>query len=171
MNGERILFIDRDGTLIEEPDDEQVDSLPKLKLMPGVIPALIELRDAGFRFVLVSNQDGLGTPSFPASFREPQEFLRALLESQGIRFDAEFFCHHAADGCDCRKPRIGLLRNFLAERSIDRSALRDRRSRHGPGARCEPGARRAARPSPGQRRGNLGSGRAAAGEAATRGPG
>ena len=48
MNGERILFIDRDGTLIEEPDDEQVDSLPKLKLMPGVIPALIELRDAGF---------------------------------------------------------------------------------------------------------------------------
>ena len=124
MNGERILFIDRDGTLIEEPDDQQVDSLPKLKLMPGVIPALIELRDAGFRFVLVSNQDGLGTPSFPeASFREPQDFLRALLESQGIRFDAEFFCpHHAADGCDCRKPRIGLLRNFLAERSIDRSA-------------------------------------------------
>jgi imidazoleglycerol-phosphate dehydratase/histidinol-phosphatase len=124
MNGERILFIDRDGTLIEEPDDQQVDSLPKLKLMPGVIPALIELRDAGFRFVLVSNQDGLGTPSFPeASFREPQDFLRALLESQGIRFDAEFFCpHHEVDGCDCRKPRIGLLRNFLAERSIDRSA-------------------------------------------------
>ena len=124
MNGERILFIDRDGTLIEEPDDEQVDSMAKLKLMPGVIPALIELRDAGFRFVLVSNQDGLGTPSFPeASFREPQDFLRALLESQGIRFDAEFFCpHHAADGCDCRKPRIGLLRDFLAERPIDRSA-------------------------------------------------
>jgi imidazoleglycerol-phosphate dehydratase/histidinol-phosphatase len=124
MNGERILFIDRDGTLIEEPDDEQVDSLPKLKLMPGVIPALIALRDAGFRFVLVSNQEGLGTPSFPeASFREPQDFLRALLESQGIGFDAEFFCpHHAADGCDCRKPGVGLLRNFLAERSIDHSA-------------------------------------------------
>ena len=124
MTGERILFIDRDGTLIEEPDDEQVDSLAKLKLMPGVIPALIELRDAGFRFVLVSNQDGLGTPSFPeVSFREAQDFLRQLLASQGIRFDAEFFCpHRAVDGCDCRKPRTGLLQSYLAERSIDRTA-------------------------------------------------
>jgi imidazoleglycerol-phosphate dehydratase/histidinol-phosphatase len=124
MSGVHILFIDRDGTLIEEPADEQVDSLAKLKLMPGVIPALIQLRDSGFRFVLVSNQDGLGTPSFPeTSFREPQDFLRALLASQGIRFDAEFFCpHRAVDGCDCRKPRTGLLRNYLAEHSIDRSA-------------------------------------------------
>ncbi len=72
--------------------------------------------------MLVSNQDGLGTPSFPeAQFREPQEFLRALLESQGIRFDAEFFCpHRADDGCDCRKPKTGLLRDYLARRA-DRS--------------------------------------------------
>jgi imidazoleglycerol-phosphate dehydratase / histidinol-phosphatase len=124
MTGERILFIDRDGTLIEEPEDEQVDSLAKLRLMPGVIPALIELRDAGFSFVLVSNQDGLGTPSFPEThFRETQDFLRALLASQGIRFDAEFFCpHRAADGCNCRKPRTGLLQSYLAGRSIDRRA-------------------------------------------------
>jgi imidazoleglycerol-phosphate dehydratase / histidinol-phosphatase len=124
MNGERILFIDRDGTLIEEPADEQVDSLAKLRLMPGVIPALLRLRDAGFRFVLVSNQDGLGTPAFPeASFREPQEYLRDLLASQGIRFEAEFFCpHRAEDGCACRKPRTGLLREFLAGRAIDRGA-------------------------------------------------
>jgi imidazoleglycerol-phosphate dehydratase / histidinol-phosphatase len=124
MNGERILFIDRDGTLIEEPADEQVDSLAKLKLMPGVISALLSLRDAGFRFVLVSNQEGLGTPSFPeASFREPQDYLRDLLASQGIRFDAEFFCpHRADDGCACRKPRTGLLRDFLATRAIDRDA-------------------------------------------------
>ena len=65
MSGERVLFIDRDGTLVEEPDDEQVDSLAKVKLMPGVVPALLALRDAGFRFVLVSNHAGLGTPSFP----------------------------------------------------------------------------------------------------------
>jgi len=124
MSGERVLFIDRDGTLVEEPHDEQVDCVAKVKLMPGVVPALLALRDAGFRFVLVSNQDGLGTASFPEPrFREAQDFLRTLLASQGIHFDAEFFCpHRAEDGCDCRKPRIGLLRGYLAGRSIDRSA-------------------------------------------------
>jgi imidazoleglycerol-phosphate dehydratase/histidinol-phosphatase len=120
--GECILFIDRDGTIIEEPPDEQVDSLHKLRLLPGVIPALLELQRAGYRLVLVSNQDGLGTESFPdQSFREPHDFLRTLLGSQGIAFDAEFFCpHFPADGCDCRKPRTGLLTEFLAERTLDR---------------------------------------------------
>jgi imidazoleglycerol-phosphate dehydratase/histidinol-phosphatase len=122
MSGERILFIDRDGTLIEEPADKQVDSIAKLRLAPGVIPALLELRQAGYRFVLVSNQDGLGTASFPTeSFREPQDFMRELFASQGIEFDAEFFCpHFPADDCDCRKPRTGLLTEFLASHVIDR---------------------------------------------------
>jgi imidazoleglycerol-phosphate dehydratase/histidinol-phosphatase len=122
VSGERILFIDRDGTLIEEPPDEQVDSLQKLRLLPGVIPALLELQRSGYRLVLVSNQDGLGSETFPeASFREPQDFLRTLLESQGIRFEAEFFCpHRPADECECRKPRTGLLTEFLAARSMDR---------------------------------------------------
>ena len=79
MTLERILFIDRDGTLIEEPHDKQVDSLAKLRLAAGVIPALLELARAGFRFVLVSNQDGLGTTSFPAEdFQAPQDFMREL---------------------------------------------------------------------------------------------
>jgi imidazoleglycerol-phosphate dehydratase/histidinol-phosphatase len=122
MSGERILFIDRDGTIIEEPPDEKVDSLQKLRLLPGVIPALLELQRAGYRLVLVSNQDGLGTQSFPEpSFREPQDFLRTLLASQGIEFDAEFFCpHFPADDCSCRKPRTGLLTDFLAAHALDR---------------------------------------------------
>jgi imidazoleglycerol-phosphate dehydratase/histidinol-phosphatase len=122
VSGERVLFIDRDGTIIEEPADEQVDSLRKLRLLPGVIPALLELRRAGYRLVLVSNQDGLGTQSFPEpDFREPQDFLRTLLASQGIEFDAEFFCPHLpADDCSCRKPRTGLLTGFLAARELDR---------------------------------------------------
>ena len=65
MSGARVLFIDRDGTLVEEPADEQVDSLQKIRLLPGVIPALLELKRAGYRMVLVSNQDGLGTTLVP----------------------------------------------------------------------------------------------------------
>jgi len=121
MSLERILFIDRDGTLIEEPDDKQVDSVAKLRLARGVIPALLDLQRAGYRLVLVSNQDGLGTASFPEpSFREPQDFMREIFASQGIEFDAEFFCpHFPADDCACRKPRTGLLTEFMAGHSID----------------------------------------------------
>ena len=59
----RAVFIDRDGTLITEPEDEQVDSLEKLQLVNGVIPALLKLAGAGYEFVIVSNQDGLGVYS------------------------------------------------------------------------------------------------------------
>ena len=52
MAKRKVLFIDRDGTLIEEPEDEQVDSLDKIRLLPGVIPALLDLKAAGFEFVL-----------------------------------------------------------------------------------------------------------------------
>ena len=121
MNAARVLFIDRDGTLVEEPPDEQVDSLAKIRLLPGVIPALLELKRTGYRFVLVSNQDGLGTHTFPEpTFRESQDFIRSLFASQGIEFDAEFFCpHRPADGCECRKPQTGLLTDYLREHPID----------------------------------------------------
>jgi imidazoleglycerol-phosphate dehydratase/histidinol-phosphatase len=124
MSGQKILFIDRDGTIIIEPPDQQIDSLQKLALLPGVIPALLKLRDAGFKFVLVSNQDGLGTQSFPEhTFREPHDFLRRLLASQGITFEAEFFCpHFPKDECECRKPKLGLLKDFLNTTAIDRAA-------------------------------------------------
>ena len=121
MSGRRVLFIDRDGTLIVEPPDQQIDSLSKLQLVPGVVTALCSLRDAGYSFVMVSNQDGLGTAGFPEpAFREPHEFLRQLLASQGISFDAEFICPHMpADSCNCRKPRTGLLDDYLREHPID----------------------------------------------------
>jgi imidazoleglycerol-phosphate dehydratase/histidinol-phosphatase len=123
MSGRSVLFIDRDGTIIVEPPDQQIDSLQKLRLVPGVIPALCTLRDAGYSFVMVSNQDGLGTERFPEpSFREPHEFLRALLASQGITFEAEFFCPHLpSEGCGCRKPKTGLLDEYLQRHPIDRA--------------------------------------------------
>jgi imidazoleglycerol-phosphate dehydratase/histidinol-phosphatase len=121
------LFIDRDGTLVEEPADQQVDRLDKIRLVAGVVPALIALRDAGYRFVMVTNQDGLGTPSFPEpAFREAQDFIVALFASQGICFDAVLVCpHFAADDCDCRKPKTRLVDEYLARSPMDpaRSAV------------------------------------------------
>jgi imidazoleglycerol-phosphate dehydratase/histidinol-phosphatase len=117
----KVLFIDRDGTLIEEPHDNQVDALDKIRLVRGVIPALLELARDGYRFVMVSNQDGLGTESFPREhFETCHEHVVALFESQGITFDETFICpHFENDGCDCRKPRTGLLTRFLAGNSLD----------------------------------------------------
>jgi imidazoleglycerol-phosphate dehydratase/histidinol-phosphatase len=121
------LFIDRDGTLVEEPPDEQVDRLDKIRLMPGVIPALLALRAAGYALVMVTNQDGLGTASLPEpAFREAHEFIRALFASQGIEFAAELICpHFAADDCDCRKPKTRLVAEYLARAPMDpaRSAV------------------------------------------------
>jgi imidazoleglycerol-phosphate dehydratase/histidinol-phosphatase len=120
----KIAFIDRDGTLIHEPPDEQVDSLDKVALVPGVVPSLLRLRDAGYEFVMVSNQDGRGTPAFPEpEFQRVQEFVLALFRSQGITFREIFVCpHKAEDGCGCRKPRTGLLTGFLSQTPLDRSA-------------------------------------------------
>lgn len=117
----RILFIDRDGTLIEEPADEQIDSLEKLALVEGVIPALLTLRDAGYEFVIVSNQDGLGTDSYPeADFIGPHEKMHQLFRSQGIAFVAEHIDpHFESDGSPNRKPGIGMVLDYLKSGELD----------------------------------------------------
>ena len=116
----KVLFIDRDGTLVEEPADFQVDALDKIRLVADVIPALRELAKHGFRFVMVSNQDGLGTSAFPEErFRLCQEHILQLFTSQGVRFDEIFICPHTPeDLCACRKPRTGLLTRYLAATDI-----------------------------------------------------
>jgi imidazoleglycerol-phosphate dehydratase/histidinol-phosphatase len=118
----KILFIDRDGCLIEEPADEQVDTYEKFRLMPGVVPALLELKAAGYRFVMVSNQDGLGTEAFPEEdFRGPQELLLQILESQGIVFDAVHIDPTLPeDNAPTRKPGVGMLLDYLRDAQMDR---------------------------------------------------
>jgi imidazoleglycerol-phosphate dehydratase/histidinol-phosphatase len=116
----KILFIDRDGTLIKEPEDFQIDSLAKFQLVEHAIIALQRLKQAGYRFVMVSNQDGLGTESFPeADFWPAQNLLLQILSSQGIHFDDilidRSFEHENAP---TRKPHVGLLLNYLKDSNI-----------------------------------------------------
>ena len=120
---QKYLFIDRDGTLIEEPADEQVDSLAKVRWMPDVFASLQRLVAAGYRLVMVTNQDGLGTASFPSEqFEVPQRFLLDTLASQGILFDEICICpHKPADSCECRKPKLGIVQDFLQRNPVDRA--------------------------------------------------
>jgi imidazoleglycerol-phosphate dehydratase/histidinol-phosphatase len=117
----RVLFIDRDGTLIVEPPDEQIDSLDKLELVPGVIPALLRLAQAGYEFVIVSNQDGLGTDSFPTPHYEvPQRKMLDLFASQGVHFSAVHVDpHFEHDGAPTRKPGIGMVLDYLKSGELD----------------------------------------------------
>ncbi|HVI55581.1 MAG TPA: bifunctional histidinol-phosphatase/imidazoleglycerol-phosphate dehydratase HisB [Luteibacter sp.] len=113
----KILFVDRDGCLIEEPADKQIDSYEKLALLPGVIAALQRCVAAGYELVMVTNQDGLGTPSFPqAAFDGPHTLLLGILASQGITFREQLidrsFPH---ENLDTRKPGTGLARHWLAD--------------------------------------------------------
>jgi len=124
MSARKILFVDRDGCLIEEPADQQIDCFEKLALLPGVIAALQRFVAAGYALVMVTNQDGLGTASFPeAAFRGPHELLLRLLASQGIAF-AEVLIDRSfpADGLDTRKPGTGLVRHYLADDGWSRRA-------------------------------------------------
>ncbi len=118
----KIAFLDRDGVLVYEPENtKQIDSMDKLQILPGVIAGLKKLLAQGYRLVMVSNQDGMGTASFPLeNFRVVQDRLLKLLKESGIEFYKIFICpHFEQDGCNCRKPKPGLLGTFLGEENID----------------------------------------------------
>jgi imidazoleglycerol-phosphate dehydratase/histidinol-phosphatase len=117
MSARKLLFVDRDGTLIVEPPDYQIDSYDKLALIDGVIPALARIVAAGYELVMITNQDGLGTDSFPQhTFDGPHALMLRIFASQGIEFREVLidpsFAHEARD---TRKPGIGLVRHYLAD--------------------------------------------------------
>ncbi|PKP38879.1 MAG: histidinol-phosphatase, partial [Bacteroidetes bacterium HGW-Bacteroidetes-15] len=112
----RLLIIDRDGTLIKEPADYQIDSFEKLELMPGVIQWLGKIaRETDFLLVMATNQDGLGTKSFPEeTFWGPHNFLLKTLESEGIVFNKILIDRSfEEENSPNRKPRTGMFGKYL----------------------------------------------------------
>ncbi|MGS2741737.1 bifunctional histidinol-phosphatase/imidazoleglycerol-phosphate dehydratase HisB [Sinomicrobium sp. M5D2P17] len=115
---QKVLFIDRDGTLIREPEDEQIDAFEKLEFYPGMFTWLSRIaKELGFELVMVTNQDGLGTDAFPEdTFWPVQDFILKSLENEGIVFDAIYidrtFPHENSPN---RKPKTGLLTKYFSE--------------------------------------------------------
>jgi imidazoleglycerol-phosphate dehydratase/histidinol-phosphatase len=114
----RVLFIDRDGTLVEEPDDYQIDSIEKVSFLPCIFTSLSRIcKETNFELVMVTNQDGLGTSSFPEdTFWPAHQFIIDTLRREQIVFSEIFidrsFPHENAP---TRKPRLGLLQKYLTE--------------------------------------------------------
>lgn len=112
----RVLFIDRDGTLIVEPADEQIDSFAKLEFLPKVFQSLSLIRKhTDFEFVMVSNQDGLGTESFPENtFWPVQNFILQTLKGEGISFDNILIDKTTAEEhAPTRKPGTAMLTEYM----------------------------------------------------------
>ncbi|MGM9843729.1 MAG: bifunctional histidinol-phosphatase/imidazoleglycerol-phosphate dehydratase HisB [Muribaculaceae bacterium] len=112
----KAIFIDRDGTIIAEPEDEQIDSLEKLRFVPGAISALRVLAGKGYELVMVSNQDGLGTVSFPEeTFWPAHNMMLETLRGEGVEFDDILIDRSfPEDDAPTRKPRTGMLLRYMA---------------------------------------------------------
>ncbi|CAL2108737.1 imidazoleglycerol-phosphate dehydratase/histidinol-phosphatase [Tenacibaculum sp. 190524A02b] len=114
----KVLFIDRDGTLIKEPSDEQTDSFEKLQFYPKVFQGLSKIaKELDFELVLVTNQDGLGTEVYPEStFWPVHNFVMNTLKDEGIVFVEEIIDRtFAKDNQPTRKPNTGLLTHYFSE--------------------------------------------------------
>ena len=111
----KAIFIDRDGTLLREPSDEQIDALEKVEFVPGAISGLKALTGLGYELVMASNQDGLGTPAFPEeTFWPAQNLLLRTLEGEGVVFDDILIDpSFPEDNSPNRKPGTGMFGKYL----------------------------------------------------------
>ena len=111
----KVIFIDRDGTLLKEPYDEQIDALEKVEFVPGAISGLKALSGLGYELVMASNQDGLGTSAFPEeTFWPAQRLLLKTLEGEGVVFDDILIDpSFPEDNSPKRKPGIGMFGKYL----------------------------------------------------------
>jgi len=113
-----VLFIDRDGTLIKEPADEQIDSFEKLEFYPKVFQYLSKIaKELNFEIVMITNQDGLGTDVYPENtFWPVHNFVLKTFEAEGVTFKEQFIDRtFAKDNAPTRKPNTGLLTKYFSE--------------------------------------------------------
>lgn len=113
------IFLDRDGTLIEDPG--YLADPATVRLLPGVATALIALQRAGYLRFVVTNQSGIGRGHYPqAAFEATQRELERQLREAGASLDATYCCPHTPDaGCPCRKPGTALHREAIASFDVD----------------------------------------------------
>lgn len=115
-------FLDRDGALIfEPPTDFQIDSIEKMKILDGVTEGLQALQTVGYKFIMVTNQNGVGTAAFPyPDFDAPHQVMLDTFRENGIEFERVFICPHMPeDNCLCRKPQTGLVEYWLTTVDMD----------------------------------------------------
>jgi imidazoleglycerol-phosphate dehydratase/histidinol-phosphatase len=121
-NLQKILFVDRDGTLITEPADEQIDSFAKLEFYPGALQYLPKIvAELDYQLVMVTNQDGLGTSSYPEdTFWPVHNFILKTFENEGVVF-SDFIIDRtfAVDNAPTRKPGTALLTEYLNAEKYD----------------------------------------------------
>jgi len=111
-----ILFIDRDGTIIQETEDEKIEKIEKLDFLPEALYYLKKIKEeTDYLFVMVTNQDGLGTEAFPEhEFWPVHNFIMRLLESEGVHFDAVHIDeHYEKENHPNRKPGTGMLTDYM----------------------------------------------------------
>lgn len=114
----RVLFIDRDGTMIREPEDEQIDSFEKLEFYPKALFYLAKIaKELEFELVMITNQDGLGTEVFPENtFYPVHNFIMDTFKNEGVVFEKQFIDRSfAKDNSPNRKPQTGLLTEYFSE--------------------------------------------------------
>ena len=115
----RAVFLDRDGTINEEMG--YINHLSRFRLLPASAPAIARLNQAGLLVVVATNQSGVARGYFPASLiQEVHALMSQQLAAQGAHLDAIYVCQHGPEaGCDCRKPKPGLLLQAARDLDID----------------------------------------------------
>lgn len=107
----KAIFLDRDGTINEEPSDEMVDSIGKVKILPNTLAALKLIKNTNFKIFIVTNQIAIGLGRLTLKeFHQINKYIVSQLRKDGINIKKTYFCpHRPEDNCNCRKPKTGMI--------------------------------------------------------------